>query len=277
MRVEKHSTLNKVLLYVMFILITVITLIPFAWMLSASLKAEIDVFSVPIKWIPRPFHFENYMKIWTKIPLARFTLNSLKLTVIITLIQLVTSSFAAYGFSKCKFRGRDMLFVCYVVTIAIPWQVYMLPQYIMMQKVHLIDTHLSIILLQSFTAFGVFLLRQFYKSIPNELLEAARIDGLSEYGAYARIVLPLSKPAMATLTIFSFVGTWNDFMGPNIYFNSTRLKTIQLGIRMFISQYSAEYNLIMAASICSLIPVFILYISFQRFFIQGIATSGLKG
>lgn len=277
MRVEKQSTVKKVILYIAFIVITIITLIPFAWMLSASLKLEVDVFSVPIKWIPDSPQFNNYLKIWTKIPLALFTFNSFKLTVIITLIQLITSSFAAYGFSKCKFRGRDLLFVCYIITIAIPWQVYMLPQYIMMQKVHLIDTHISIILLQSFTAFGVFLLRQFYQSIPNELLEAARIDGLSEYGAYARIVLPLSKPAMATLTIFSFVGTWNDFMGPNIYFNSTRLKTIQLGIRMFISQYSAEYNLIMAASICSLVPVFIIYIFFQRFFIQGIATSGLKG
>ncbi|MEG2673076.1 MAG: carbohydrate ABC transporter permease, partial [Ruthenibacterium sp.] len=160
---------------------------------------------------------------------------------------------------------------------AIPWQVYMLPQYIMMQKMHLVDTHMAIILLQSFTAFGVFLLRQFYQGIPDELLEAARIDGLSEYGIYARIVFPLSKPAMATLTILSFVSVWNDFMGPMIYFNSTKVKTIQLGIRMFISQYSAEYNLIMAASLVALVPVFILYVMFQRFFVQGIATSGLKG
>jgi multiple sugar transport system permease protein len=277
MQIEKRHKASTIILYAGFILITIITLLPFAWMLSASLKSDIDVFSVPIKWIPETFHFENYAKIWTKIPLGLFTFNSLKLTVIITLIQLVTSSFAAYGFSKCKFKGRDALFVCYIVTIAIPWQVYMLPQYIMMQKMHLIDTHLAIILLQSFTAFGVFLLRQFFQSVPNELLEAARIDGLSEYGIYARIMLPLSKPALATLTIFSFVSVWNDFMGPMIYFNSTRNKTIQLGIRMFISQYSAEYNLIMAASLCSLVPVFVLYVSFQRFFIQGIATSGLKG
>ena len=277
MSVERLSTTTKVLLYIAFGIITILTLLPFLWMLSASLKPEIDVFSVPIKWIPETFQFENYLKIWTKIPLGLFTFNSAKLTVIITLIQLLTSSFAAYGFSKCRFKGRDLLFVCYIITIAIPWQVYMLPQYIMMQKIGLIDTHLAIILLQSFTAFGVFLLRQFYQSIPDELLEAARVDGLTEYGIYGRIVLPLSKPAMATLTIFSFVTVWNDFMGPMIYFNSTSVKTIQLGIRMFISQYSAEYNLIMAASICSLIPVFLLYISFQRFFIQGIATSGLKG
>ncbi len=275
--IQKQSRGGKIVTYVLLFVIAFITLLPFIWMFSASLKMESQVFSVPIKWIPEDAQWNNYAKIWEKIPLGLFTFNSIKITVIVTLIQIVTSSFAAYGFSKCKFKGRDTLFMCYIITIAIPWQVYMLPQYIMMQKIHLVDTHMAIILLQSFTAFGVFLLRQFYQSIPNELMEAARIDGLNEYGIYARIVLPLSKPALATLTIFSFVTAWNDFMGPMIYFNSTKIKTIQLGIRMFISQYSAEYNLIMAASLVALIPVFILYVSFQRFFVQGIATSGLKG
>jgi multiple sugar transport system permease protein len=273
----KKTPVPKVLLYIILLGLTFITLLPFIWMISASLKLEAEVFSVPIKWIPTHAQWSNYIKIWQKIPLGLFTFNSLKLSFIITLIQLFTCSFAAYGFSKCKFKARNTLFLAYVITIAIPWQVYMLPQYILMQKMHLVDTHMAIILLQSFSAFGVFLLRQFYMSIPDDLLEAARIDGLSEYGIYARIVIPLSKSALATLTIFTFVAVWNDFMGPMIYFNSTRIKTIQLGIRMFISQYSAEYNLIMAASIISLIPIFILYVSFQRFFIEGIATSGLKG
>lgn len=268
---------GKVALYMLLSIIAFVTLLPLIWMLSASLKLESQVFSVPIQWIPQDPQWSNYTKIWEKIPLALFTFNSVKITVIVTLIQLATSSFAAYGFSKCKFRGRDTLFLCYIITIAIPWQVYMLPQYIMMNKLHLVDTHWSIILLQSFTAFGVFLLRQFYQSIPEDLLEAARIDGLSEYGIYTRIILPLSKPALASLTIFSFVTVWNDFMGPMIYFNSTKVKTIQLGIRMFISQYSAEYNLIMAASVVALVPVFVIYLAFQRFFVEGIATSGLKG
>ncbi|MEG0109573.1 MAG: carbohydrate ABC transporter permease [Oscillospiraceae bacterium] len=275
--IKKKSYISDISTYIALALVTFITLLPLIWMLSASLKREVDVFSIPIQWIPTDPQWANYTKIWTKIPLALFTFNSAKLTVIITIIQLVTSSFAAYGFAKCRFKGRDALFLCYVATIAIPWQVYMLPQYIMMNKVHLIDTHMSIILLQSFTAFGVFLIRQFYLSIPDELLEAARIDGLSEYGIYFRIVMPLTKPALATLTIFSFVNVWNDFMGPMIYFNSTSLKTIQLGIRMFIGQYSAEYGLIMAASVVSLIPVIAVFLAFQRFFIQGVATSGLKG
>lgn len=274
---KKKNPFVQAVLYLVLIIITIATLLPLIWMLSASFKLDSEVFSVPIKWIPETFHFENYAQIWEKIPFGLFTFNSVKLTVIITLVQLLTCSFAAYGFTKCNFRGRDTLFLCYVATIAIPWQVYMLPQYIMIQKVGLVDTHLGYILMQAFAAFGIFLLRQFFMGIPNELLEAARIDGLSEYGSYFRIVLPLAKPAMATLTIFTFVTVWNDYMGPMIYFNSESKKTIPLGIRMFLGQYSTQYQLIMAASVVSLIPVFIVYIFCQRFFVQGIATSGLKG
>ncbi len=277
MMIEKQSVVKKVLLYALLIALTVITLLPLLWMLSSSFKLSSEVFTFPIQWIPKVFHYENYVTIWEKINLDRYIFNSFKLSIIITLIQLITSSFAAYGFSKCRFPGRNILFLSYVATIAIPWQVYMLPQYIMMQKFQLIDTHLAIILLQSFTAFGVFLLRQFYISIPNELLEAARIDGLSEYGTFGRIVLPLTKPAMATLTIMSFVTVWNDFMGPMIYFNSDKNKTIQLGIQMFTGIYSTEYGLIMSTSILALIPVLVVFLAFQRFFVEGIASSGLKG
>lgn len=274
---KKQNPVLRALLYVLLIVLTFITLLPLVWMLSASLKLDSEVFTIPIKWIPETFHWDNYLKVWQKIPFGLFTFNSAKLTVIITVIQVITCSFAAYGFTKCHFRGRDTLFLCYVATIAIPWQIYMLPQYSMMQKFGLVDTHLGYIMLQAFTAFGVFLLRQFYQGIPNELLEAARIDGLSEYGIYGRIVLPLAKPALTTLTIFSFVTVWNDFMGPMIYFNSEANKTIPLGIRMFLGQYSTHYELIMAASVLSLIPIFALYVPCQRFFVQGIATSGLKG
>ena len=275
--IEKRNPAVRAAQYALLILTTIVTLAPLVWMLSASFKLDSEVFSIPIKWIPEVFHWENYVTIWKKIPFALFTWNSAKLTVIITLIQLATCSFAAYGFTKCRFRGRDTLFLCYVATIAIPWQIFMLPQYTMMQKVNLTDSHLGYILIQSFAAFGVFLLRQFYQSIPDELLEAARIDGLSEYGSYFRIALPLSKPAMASLAIFTFVTIWNDFMGPMIYFNSEKNKTIPLGIRMFLGQYSTQHQLIMAASVLSLIPVFIMYLFCQRYFVQGVATSGLKG
>lgn len=267
----------RILVTVVLILLTIVTLYPLLWMLSASIKTDGEVFNVNFRWLPEVAQWKNYLKIWERIPLLTFTFNTVKLTLIITLIQVFTSSFAAYGFSKCRFKGRNIMFFCYVATIAIPWQVYMLPQYSIMNNFNLVNTHIGYILMQSFSAFGVFLMRQFFMSLPEELLEAGRIDGMSEYGNFFRIALPLSKPSIATLTIFTFVGVWNDYMGPMIYFNTTELKTIQLGIKMFISQYSTEYGLVMAASVLSLIPVLILFLAGQKFFIQGIASSGIKG
>ncbi|MDL2323971.1 carbohydrate ABC transporter permease [Ruminococcaceae bacterium OttesenSCG-928-A16] len=275
--IEKKNPVAKVLTHLLLLSIVFITLLPLLWMLSSSLKLDRDVFTVPIQWIPSHPEWNNYLRIWEKIDLGLYTLNSFKLTTIITIIQVLTSSFAAYGFSKCRFKGRDTLFLAYVATIAIPWQTYMLPQFIEMRILGLTNTHTGYILMQSFIALGVFLMRQFYMGIPDELLEAARIDGLNEYGIYFRIVLPLSGPSIATLCIFSFVTIWNDYMGPMIYFSPNHLKTIQLGIRMFIGQYSAEYGLIMAASVFALIPVLLVFLAFQRFFVQGVATSGLKG
>lgn len=221
--------------------------------------------------------YQNFVDIWDQIPLALFIYNTAKLTVIVTILQLLTSSFAAYAFAKLRFPYRDALFLGYVATISVPWISYMVPQFIMMREIGLNNTHAAIICLQAFTAFGVFLMRQFYMSIPDELCEAARIDGMNEYQIWYKIMLPLSKPALSTLTIFTFVSTWNDFLGPMIYLTETKLKTIQIGLRMFISQYSAEYGLIMAASVVSLIPVLIVFLTLQRFFVEGIASSGLKG
>ena len=252
-------------------------LVPFAWMLSSSLKLDKDVFVVPIQWIPKDPQWENYIKIWTKIPLATFVVNTAKLTLIVTLLQLFTSSFAAYAFAKLNFRYKNVLFLAYVATIAVPWQVYMVPQFMMMRSFGLNDTHLAIICLQAFSAFGVFMMRQFYQGIPDELCEAARIDGMSEYQIYGKIMLPLAKPALSTLTIFTFVNTWNDFLGPLIYLKTESKKTLQIGLRMFIGQNSSEYGLIMAASVLSLIPVLIVFLALQKYFVEGIAATGVKG
>lgn len=268
---------STIALYLTVITITVVMLLPFAWMLSASLKLDRDVFAFPIEWIPSQPRWQNYVDIWTKIPLALFIYNTSKLTIIVTILQLLTSSFAAYAFAKLQFPYKNALFLGYIATIAMPWQVYMVPQFLLMREFGLNNTHLALIFLQAFTAFGVFLMRQFYMSIPNELCEAARIDGMNEYQIWARIMLPLSKPALSTLTIFTFVTTWNDFLGPMIYLTKTELKTIQIGLRMFISQYSAEYGLIMAASVVALIPVLVVFLALQRFFVEGVASSGVKG
>ncbi|WP_236332406.1 carbohydrate ABC transporter permease [Paenibacillus auburnensis] len=268
---------TMVLVYALLLATVFCMLVPYLWMLSSSLKLNKDVFSFPMQWIPAHPRWENFVDIWTKIPLGRFIFNTAKLSVIVTILQLLTSSFAAYAFSKLHFKGKNVLFLGYIATIAIPWQAYMVPQFIMMRSLGLNNTHMAIILLQAFSAFGVFLMRQFYQGVPDELCEAARIDGLSEYGIWARIMLPLSKPALSTLTIFTFVSTWNDFLGPMIYLTKTDLKTIQIGLRMFISQYSAEYGLIMAASVVSIIPVVIVFLALQKYFVQGVAASGIKG
>lgn len=273
----KKVAASTIAVYLTVIVITIIMLLPFIWMLSASLKLSRDVFAFPIEWIPSEPRWQNYVDIWTKIPLALFIYNTSKLTIIVTVLQLLTSSFAAYAFAKLHFPYKNTLFLGYIATIAMPWQVYMVPQFLLMREFGLNNTHLALICLQAFTAFGVFLMRQFYMSIPTELCEAARIDGMNEYQIWAKIMLPLSKPALSTLTIFTFVTTWNDFLGPMIYLTRTELKTIQIGLRMFISQYSAEYGLIMAASVVALIPVLIVFLALQRFFVEGVASSGIKG
>lgn len=274
---KRRISLGRVGLYLVLILIAVMMLVPFAWMLSASLKLDKDVFTMPIRWIPKEPRWDNYIRIWKTIPLFVFLKNTVKLTLIITFLQLFTSSFAAYAFAKLDFKHRNLLFLAYIATIAMPWQVYMVPQFIMMRGLHLNDTHMAMICLQAFSAFGVFMMRQFYQGIPDSLCEAARIDGMNEYQIYSRVMLPLSKPALSTLIIFTFVGTWNDFLGPSIYLTTESKKTLQIGLRMFIGQYSSEYGLIMAASVISLIPVLIVFLVFQRYFVEGIAATGVKG
>ncbi len=275
---HKKKVIGKAAVYLILIIIAALMLIPFLWMFSASIKSDREVFIMnPFVFIPENPKWSNYLTIWTKIPFAKFVENTVFLTIVVTLLQLLTSSFAAYAFAKLDFKGRNKLFLAYIATIAMPWQVYMVPQFIMMRKMGLNDKLLAIICLQAFSAFGVFMMKQFYEDIPDDLCEAARIDGMSEYRIYSTIMLPLSKPALSTLTIFTFVATWNDYLGPLIYLKSPEKKTIQLGLKMFISQYSSDYGLIMAGSVLSLIPVLAVFLILQKYFVEGVASTGLKG
>lgn len=275
---SRNALIGKILLYLILIIITIVMIIPFLWMLSASIKTDREVFKMnPFVWIPEVPRWDNYVKIWTKIPMLKFVENTVFLTIIVTFLQLLTSSFAAYSFAKLEFKHKNAIFLAYISTIAMPWQVYMVPQFIMMRAMGLNDKLLAMICLQAFSAFGVFMMKQFYEGIPSELCEAARIDGMSEYKIYAKIMLPLSKPALSTLTIFTFVNTWNDYLGPLIYLKTESKKTIQLGLKMFIGQYSSEYGLIMAGSVLSLIPVIIVFLCLQKYFVEGVASTGLKG
>ena len=213
---------------------------------------------------------------WNDIPFLQYFLNTAKLAIVITLLQLITCSLAAFSFSKLHYPGRDKLFLAYLATMMVPWHAIMIPQFIIVRTLGLFNTHMALILLQAFSAFGVFLLRQNMLSIPDSLIEAAKIDGSSWIRIYATIILPLTKTGLITLAVLTFNNVWNDYMGPMIYLDSKALFTIQIGLASFKQEFSADYGAIMAGTVCSIIPVVILYACAQRQIVEGVAFSGLK-
>jgi len=254
-----------------------IMLVPFAWMLSASFKRNTEIFLYPIKWIPDVLHMENYVKVWTTINFLRYYANTAKLAAVITIIQLFTCSLAAFSFSKLRFPGRDALFLGYLGTMMVPWHAILIPQFLVVRTLGLYNTHLGIIMLNAFSAFGVFLLRQNMLSIPDSLHEAAKLDGCGPFRIYWNIILPLTKTGLATLTILVFNSTWNNYMQAMIFLDSDHLKTIQVGLALFKQEYTTDYTAIMAGTVCSVIPVVIVYAFAQKHIIEGVAFSGIKG
>ena len=263
--------------YTVVIASSLTMILPFLWMLSSSFKDSLEVFNFPIQWIPQNLKLKNYSYIWNKANYPQLFFNTLKLTVVITILQIVTCSLAAYAFSKLVFPERDKIFILYLATLMLPYQVVMIPQFSVIKIFGLTNTHMALILIQAFNPMGVFLMKQFFDGIPNELSEAARIDGLNEFGIYSKIIMPLSKSVIGTLVILTSVSVWNDFLAPLIYINSRELYTIQLGLRNMISEFTAEYGPIMAASVISIIPILIVFLCFQSFFEQSLASSGVKG
>ena len=271
------KTLWNTLLYFVLILGMVTSLLPFIWMLSGSLKTNNELFAWPIVWVPETLHWENFTKVITQIPFFTYFFNTLKLSVINTSLQVITCSLAAYSFSKITYPGRDKLFLVYLGTMMVPFQVTMIPQYIIMNHLKLTNTHMALILIQAFSPFGVFLLRQFFISIPTELSESARIDGCSELGILFRIIIPLAKGALATLITFTFTFVWNDYLGPMIYLHKDTIRTIQIGLRVFQTTNGVEYNLILAGTVMGLLPLLIVYFTCQKYFTQSVTATGLKG
>lgn len=269
--------LGRIVLYAVLITVAFSMVMPFLWMISASFKSEAEVFGFPIQWIPSTFYFSNYAKVWGDLPFLTYYMNTIKIAVITTILQIITCSMAAYAFAKVRFPERDKLFFLYLTTMMIPFQVMMIPQFLLMKQFSLLNSHWALILLGAFSPFGVFLFRQFYLSIPEELSEAARIDGLSEFGIFMRIIFPLTRPAIASLTIFTFMHSWNDFLGPLIYLNSDSLFTLQLGMQHFQSEHATEYAPLMAAAVCAIVPTIIIYFFAQDHFVEGIAAGAVKG
>lgn len=268
---------RRVLLYIALIIIGIIMVTPFLWMLSTSLKEQYDAVKIPPVWIPESPQWVNYVKIFTEQPMLQFMLNTIKIVFFVLLGQLFFSSLAAYSFARIDFKGRGVMFFFYIGTLMVPGQVTMIPTYLMFAKVGLTDNHLALILPAFFSAFGVFLLRQFFMSLPKELEEAAEIDGCNPFTTYWRIMLPLIVPAMLTLGVFTLMNTWNDYMGPLIYLSTREKFTMTLGIAYFKGVYTTQWNLVMAGSVLSVVPILAAYLSAQKYFIEGIAFSGVKG
>lgn len=263
--------------YVILILMAIIMVLPFIWMLSGSLKDAATIFQDSKNLIPENPKWENFRKVWTSVPFGLFYWNTTKVAVLTTLGTILTSALAAYAFAKLEFPGRNMLFFLYIGTMMIPDQVMMIPQFTLMRDLNLLNTHTALILIKLFHPFGVFLLRQFFLTIPNELSDSARIDGCSEFRIFWNIILPLSKAAIGTLVIFTLLNSWNDFINPLIYLSEQSRFTLQIGIRYFQQLYGADFHLILAATTLSLIPIVLAYLFLQRYFIEGITTTGLKG
>ena len=226
---KRRNFISKFLIYFFLIVITACMLLPFLWMLSSSFKLNKDVFGFPIQWIPKNPRWQNYVDIWTQIPLLTFVKNTVKITVVVTLLQLFTSSFAAYAFAKMQFKGKNALFLGYIATIAVPWQAYMVPQFMMMSSWHLNNTHLAIMCLQAFSAFGVFLMKQFMEQLPDSLMESARVQGANEWQIFWKIVMPNVKPAWLTLAIFQFQQMWGNT--GSLFLRDEQLKPMQYALQ----------------------------------------------
>lgn len=253
--------------------------VPFVWLVGSSLKEPAQIWVYPPEWIPHPVRWANYTEALAKINFLRLALNTLTVSVFFTLGLAFSASFCAYGFAKLQFPGRDLIFMVLLSTTMLPGIVLMIPQFIMFKYLGWIDTYLPLIVPVYFGggAFNTFLLRQFYRTIPAELSDAARIDGCSEFGIYARIILPLAKPALTAVSIFGFLFAWNDFMGPLIYINSEAKKTIALGLGAFVNVYQTQWNWLMAASVTMTLPTVLIFLAAQRYFVQGIVLTGMRG
>lgn len=252
-------------------------LFPFLWAVSTSFKDLSEVFTYPPKWVGDQIKFSNYLHMTQRFPFFRFFFNTLKITAIVVVLQLISSSMAGFVFARLRFRFRESLFGVYLATLMVPAQVTMIPTFLLMKYYGLLDTHWSLILPGIVSAFGTFLLRQFFSTIPVALEEAAKIDGCTPFGIYWRIFVPLSKPALATLGIFIMLGTWNDFVNPLVFLSSMSKMTLTLGLANMQGLYSTDWPALMAATVITVLPILIVFLAAQDVFVKGVTLSGLKG
>lgn len=276
-RLPISHLLGRGALYALLIGGGLVMLFPFVWMVSTSFKPDLELFITPPRLIPEPFTPENYARVAEAFPLGRFLLNSLVVAGISTSLQILTSAMAAYGFARLRFKGRDALFVVYLATLMVPLQVTIVPLFVEMRVLGFVNTYPALILPTIASAFGTFMLRQALLSLPREFDEAAFIDGASHWTVFRRIVLPLSRPALAAFGIFAFMASWNSFLWPLVVVNSQELMTLPVGLSNLQGRYETAWNLVMAGATISVIPIMAVYVTAQKHVIRGVALSGLKG
>lgn len=274
-RLERR--LRRLGLYALLTLGGLIMVVPFLWMISTSLKTNEYVLSMPPQFLPRPLTLESYARLVELFPILRMFFNSFLVAAVTTGGQVLVSSMAAYAFARMQFRGRETLFLLYLGTLMIPFQVTIIPLFIVMRYLGWINSYAGLIVPGIFTTFGTFLLRQFFLSLPRDLEEAAFLDGASHFTVYWRIILPLARPALATLAVFAFMGSWNAFLWPLFIVRNEQLMTLPVGLATLHGRYLTEWNLVMAGSVITVIPMLIIYMVAQKYFVRGVVISGLKG
>ncbi len=270
--------IEHALVWLLLVAGAVVMIVPFLWLVSTSLKEQRQIFMYPPQWIPNPVRWQNYPESMTVLPFARFVGNTVMVTVITMIGTLLTSALCAYGFARLRFPGRDLIFMVLLSTLMLPYAVIMIPQYIMFKYLGWVDSYLPLTVPAYFGGgvFNIFLLRQFFRTIPADLTDAARIDGANELRIWAQIMLPLARPALAVVAIFTFINSWNDFLGPLIYLSSNDKFTIALGLATFKGMYATQWHYLMAASTIMVVPIIVLFFLAQRYFVQGIVLTGMK-
>jgi multiple sugar transport system permease protein len=278
-RVRVTASTAKVIQWTVVVLGAAIMALPFVWMVLTSLKEDAEVLRIPITWLPDQFlYLENYKEVFRRQPFGRFFINSSIVTTAATVSSLFFSSLAGYAFAKFRFPGKEVLFFIFILAVLmVPFEVVVVPLYLIFNRFGLTDTYLGLAGPNLLSAFGVFIMRQFIESIPDDYIDAARVDGHSELGIFARIVLPLSVPGLATLGTVKFIWTWNEFLWPLVIVQSDELKTVILGLANYTGMWWTSYALVCAASFLSIIPMIILFLIFQEFIIKGMTMTGLKG
>ena len=274
---RRESRTKLVISQTLLTIVALIFLFPIIWMMLSAIKPLADVFSVPPKFFGSSIKFSNFKDAWDYLPFGRFILNTLLVSVLGTLIVLVTSALSAYAFARLHFRGREGLFVLFLSTLIVPQEVIVIPMFLIMQKIGWVNSYQALILPWAFTAFGTFLLRQFFLTIPLELEEAAKIDGAGHFRILRSVIVPIAAPAFAVLAVFTFINYWNSFLWPLIIINDTNHVTVPLGLQLFLGQNGQRWDLLMAASTISMAPTILLVLALQKYLVKGIALSGLGG